>query len=317
MFQKTIKNSISITGIGAHSGEKTTCSLIPASEDHGIVFKRTDLPSHQNIVPALWSYVTETRLCSKISNTYGASVSTIEHLMAALAAKKIDNLLIEINGPEVPILDGSAHPFFEALEQAEIVTQKSSRKYLRVIKTVAVNKGDAWAEIRPNSTQHNGFSLNYTFRNRGTNAFETYTSSDPLEYFETDLSTARTFGFLEDVQKLYEAGLAKGSSLENAVVFDKDKVLNPEGLRFSNECARHKALDVVGDLYLAGLPIAGHFEGYCSGHSLNNELLKILLNDRSSWVIESETLIKKVRPYSSYMQQKNTSSDHQPRFGTY
>ena len=312
MFQQTIKKSITITGIGAHSGLETSISLIPAVENHGIIFKRIDLPSSENIIPALWSYVTDTRLCTKISNTHRASISTIEHLMAALAAKKIDNLLIEINGAEVPILDGSAQPFLEALEQVEIITQKSPRNYLRVLKAVSASDGDRWAQINPSLDQ---FSLEYTFRNRGTNALETYNSSDALRDFENDLSSARTFGFLEDVEKLYAAGLAKGSSLRNAVVFDKDKVLNPEGLRFSDECARHKALDVVGDLYLAGLPIIGHFEGYCSGHSLNNDLLRKLLNDRSAWIIESSGAPKR---FPTHIPQKSTPSREQmPRFGTY
>ena len=270
MYQQTIKNAISLTGIGAHSGNTTTITLFPAPENHGIVFKRVDLPQTQNIIPALWSYVTDTQFCTKVSNNYGASVATIEHLMAALAAKKIDNLLVEINGPEIPILDGSAQPFFETIDTTGTAKQKSPRHYLRVLKTITLSTDDIWAEIRPSLT---GFSLNYTFRNRGTNTFETYESQDVLQDFSEGLAPARTFGFLEDVQKLYDAGLAKGSSLENAVVFDQGKVLNPEGLRFPDECARHKALDVVGDLYLAGMPLIGSFEGHCSGHSMNNTLL--------------------------------------------
>jgi UDP-3-O-[3-hydroxymyristoyl] N-acetylglucosamine deacetylase len=316
MFQQTIKNSISLTGIGAHSGEKTTLTLLPAPEHHGIVFKRTDLPEPQNIIPALWSYVSDTKFCTKISNNYNASVATIEHLMAALAAKKIDNISIEVDGPEIPILDGSAKPFFDLLGKVGTTAQKAPRNYLRVLKPITVNNGDVWAEIKPN---HLTLSLRYTFRNRGTNTFETYQSQNVLQAFEDELSAARTFGFLEDVQKLYDAGLAKGSSLENAVVFDQGKVMNPEGLRFDNECARHKALDVVGDLYLAGLPIIGAFEGHCSGHSINNNLLRKLLNDRSAWAIEPGNYATKIESYGPSMRLKNSDSSSQQsaRFGTY
>lgn len=316
MFQQTIKNSISLTGVGAHSGNKTTMTLLPAADNHGVIFKRKDLDHNQNVIPALWSYVTDTQFCTKISNNYGASVSTIEHIMAALSAKRIDNLMIEIDGPEIPILDGSSQPFFEALEAVGTTLQKSSRPYLKVLKPVTVSNGDIWAELKPSQ---DCFSLNYTFRNRGTHTFERYQSADVLQDFENELASARTFGFLEDVQKLYDAGLAKGSSLENAVVFDRDKVLNPEGLRFPDECARHKALDVVGDLYLAGMPIIGAFEGYCSGHSLNNTLLRKLLNDRSAWGIEADIPLKKMESYNSPLRPTNmdSSQHHNPRFGTY
>lgn len=317
MFQQTIKNSISLTGVGAHSGNKTTVTLYPAADNNGIVFKRTDINGPQNIIPALWSYVTDTNFCTKISNNSGVFVSTIEHVMAALAAKKIDNVLIEVNGPEIPILDGSAQPFFEALTTAESTSQRSARNYLKVLKPITVNQGEIWAEIKPNT--ENKFSLAYTFRNRGTAHFETYHSQDVIEDFETDLAAARTFGFLEDVQKLWDAGLAKGSSLENAVVFDRETVLNPEGLRFPEECARHKVLDIVGDLYLAGMPVIGAFEGYCSGHSMNNTLLRKLLNDRSAWTIESAQLNRREDHTHPFLRFNKADSSHtpSPRFGTY
>lgn len=316
MFQHTIKNSISLTGVGAHSGSKATVNLVPAADNHGIVFKRIDLSETQNIIPALWSYVTDTRLCTKISNNSGIFISTIEHVMAALAAKKIDNILIEVNGPEIPILDGSAQPFLEALNEAKKVEQKTPRNYLKVLKPISVSQDDIWAEIRPNN--YSALSLAYTFRNRGTHAFETYQSPDVIKDFEIDLASARTFGFLEDVQKLLDAGLAKGSSLENAVVFDRENVLNPEGLRFSNECARHKVLDIVGDFYLAGMPIIGAFEGYCSGHSINNTLLRKLLNDRSAWTIESVHMSKRREHTHPFLRFNNTDTDqNSARFGTY
>jgi UDP-3-O-[3-hydroxymyristoyl] N-acetylglucosamine deacetylase len=231
--------------------------------------------------------------------------------------KKIDNVLIEVNGPEIPILDGSAQPFFEALTTAEPVSQRSARNYLKVLKPITVNQGDIWAEIKPST--ENKFSLAYTFRNRGTNHFETYQSQDVIEDFETDLASARTFGFLEDVQKLLEAGLAKGSSLDNAVVFDRETILNPEGLRFPEECARHKVLDIVGDLYLAGMPVIGAFEGYCSGHSMNNTLLRKLLNDRSAWTIESPQMNRREDHTHPFLRFNKADSSHaiSPRFGTY
>ncbi|MFN7662456.1 MAG: UDP-3-O-acyl-N-acetylglucosamine deacetylase [Alphaproteobacteria bacterium] len=315
MFQKTIKQNVSITGVGAHSGIETKISLIPAPENHGIVFKRTDLTS-KNIIPALWSYVTDTRLCTTISNISNVSVSTIEHLMAALSAMEIDNLLIEINGAEVPILDGSAHPYLSILENIGTTTQNEKKSYLKILKPISVKQGESWAQIKP---AQDGFSLHYTFRNRSTNAFERYTSQDALKDFKNHLAPARTFGFLEDVEKLYAAGLAKGSSLENAVVFDEGKVLNPEGLRFDNECARHKALDVIGDLFLAGIPIIGHFEGYCSGHSLNNMLLEALLKDRSAWsIITKDPPASHPHHPGPYQRHQNISLNEKPlRFGTF
>lgn len=312
MFQNTLKEPISITGVGAHSGQTATVLLMPASENHGIVFTRDDLQNCDTLIPALWSYVVDTRFCTKIANAQNASLATIEHVMAALYAKKIDNALIKIDGPEMPILDGSSKPFIEALDQAGIQPQKARRRYLKILKPISVSQGDAWAEIKPSED----FSIHYTFRNKETGVLEVYHTDNALESFAQELSPARTFGYLQDVEKLYNAGLAKGSSLKNAVVFDKGKVLNPEGLRFHNECARHKALDVVGDLYLSGMPLIGTFKGYCSGHSLNNMLLKTLLNDKSAWTIEAFTP-KTPKPSLPSRERSSDPYQHDVRFGTY
>ncbi|MDC0349273.1 UDP-3-O-acyl-N-acetylglucosamine deacetylase [Alphaproteobacteria bacterium] len=315
MFQRTIKNSISLTGIGIHSGAPVTLTLTPASIDHGLVFQRTDLAAGQNEIPALWSYVTDTKLCTKISNSAGASVGTIEHLISALSAQKVDNLLIKLDGPEVPIMDGSAQPFWDLIEEAGVETQTAARSYIKVLKKIKVEGvGDTWAEIRPTASPC--LSVHYTFLNRALDTLETYQSDDVLSDFQGNLASARTFGFLEEVEKLRQMGLAKGGSLENAVVFDQGKILNDEGLRFSDECARHKALDVVGDLYLAGFPLVGAFEGYCSGHALNNALIRKVLNDKSAWTIETKPHLQKSSSHAFPVKNKDLS-DPAPRFGTY
>lgn len=279
--QRTLKSSVTFEGVGVHSGMPVSVEVCPAPIDHGIKFQRVDL-ADQPVIPALWSHVTDTRLCTKISSG-DVHVGTIEHITSALAAERVDNALVKISGAEVPIMDGSAAPFLEEIAKTGTIAQTAPRKFLVIKKAIKVSKGDTWAQIKP---YENTFAVRYMFKNRFNNILETYDSEDVIADFGSDLSSARTFGFLEEVEQLRAAGLAKGGSLDNAVVFDKGAVMNPEGLRYDNECARHKALDVVGDLYLAGMPIIGKFEGFSSGHALNNALLQKLLNDRSAWSVE-------------------------------
>jgi UDP-3-O-[3-hydroxymyristoyl] N-acetylglucosamine deacetylase len=279
--QKTIKENISFEGIGVHSGAPVTMTLMPAGPDHGIQFKRLD-QNESHPIPALWSYVTDTTLCTRLTHK-NTSVATVEHLMAALAALQIDNVLVQINGEEVPIMDGSSDIFFNKIEKAGKKSQHLMRRYIMVEKPVKVSNGESWAQIKPHYAPT--FSVRYLYKNKVNNIVETYDTGDIVSTFKADLAPARTFGFLEEVEFLKSKGLIKGGSLDNAVVFDKGVPLNEGGLRFENECARHKALDVLGDFYLAGLPIIGRFEGYASGHRMNNQLLSTLLHDRSAWSI--------------------------------
>ena len=290
MFQKTILQSISCSGIGVHSGAPVSITLRPAPENYGIVFQRSDIlnkPHHETLIAATWKYVQKGDFCTKLQNQFGHSVSTIEHLMAALAGHGITNILIEVNGPELPIMDGSASPFLFLIDCAGIKEQASSQKVIKILKEVTVKTDYGFASLSPAS----GFSADatVTFSGREGMTAQTFKSKNLFDSFKKDLARARTYGFYSDVEQLKAAGLARGGSLENAVVFDKGNVLNPEGLRFEDECIRHKVLDMVGDLYLAGAPIQGHFKGQNFGHSLNNLLLHELFSDKSTWADHYET----------------------------
>jgi UDP-3-O-[3-hydroxymyristoyl] N-acetylglucosamine deacetylase len=284
MHQKTILQSISCSGIGVHSGAPVSITLRPAPKDHGIVFQRVDVlnkPHHETLITASWKNVQKGDFCTKLQNQFGQSVSTIEHLMAALAGHGITNILVEVNGPELPIMDGSASPFLFLIECAGLKGQDAPQKIIKILKEVNVKTDYGFASLSPSS----GFSAEatITFSGRDGMDAQTFSSKNLQDSFKKDLARARTYGFYSDVEKLKAAGLARGGSLENAVVFDKGDVLNPEGLRFQDECIRHKVLDMVGDLYLAGAPIQGHFKGQNFGHSLNNMLLHELFSDKSAW----------------------------------
>jgi UDP-3-O-[3-hydroxymyristoyl] N-acetylglucosamine deacetylase len=282
--QRTLKNSISCAGIGLHSGSKITMTLHPAEVDTGIVFRRIDIAGGGALIPALWSNVSDTRLNTCIADAEGAAVYTIEHLMAALAGMGIDNAIIDINGLEVPVMDGSAAPFLFLIECAGIVEQSAPRQALKVLKRVEIRDGDKTAMLVP---AHN-FSLHVEIdfpipAIRRQECFLPMT----VGAFKTEISRARTFGFEQDVAAMRAAGLGKGGSLDNAVVIasDGEKILNEEGLRYDDEFVRHKTLDAVGDLSLAGTPILGHFRGVRCGHALNNRLLRELFADRSAWTM--------------------------------
>lgn len=284
MHQKTILQSISCSGIGVHSGAPVSITIRPAPENYGIVFQRVDLlnkPHHETLITAHWKNVQKGDFCTKLQNKFGHSVSTIEHLMAALAGHGIGNILIEVNGPELPIMDGSASPFLFLIDCAGVKHQKAPQRLIKVLKEVFVKTDYGFASLLPAST----FSVDatITFSGRESMKTQTFKSKNLQDSFKKDLARARTYGFYSDVEKLKAAGLARGGSLENAVVFDQGTVLNPEGLRFEDECIRHKVLDMVGDLYLVGAPIQGHFKGQNFGHSLNNTLLHELFSDKSAW----------------------------------
>jgi UDP-3-O-[3-hydroxymyristoyl] N-acetylglucosamine deacetylase len=283
-YQHTVAGPVIFAGIGVHTGAHVRVAVRPAAADAGVTFVRTDLKDIDNAIRVSAEAVGQTRLGTVINNAAGASVSTIEHLMAAFCALGIDNVVVELDGPEVPILDGSAEVFIQVLDRAGRRRQEASRRYIEVLEPVEVVEGDKRAVLLP----CDGFEV----------AFEIAFDSAPIgrqrvdleiteESFREELADCRTFGFLKDVEALRAAGLARGASMENAVVLDGDRVLNPEGLRRPDEFVRHKALDAVGDLYVAGLPLLARFEGLYAGHGLNNQLVRALMANPQAWRVRT------------------------------
>lgn len=278
--QRTLKQSISATGVGLHSGEKVTLTLKPAPADHGVVFQRVDLPDTPAMRVAPMA-VNDTRLSSALEFS-GARVATVEHLMSALAGLGVDNVLIELTAAEVPIMDGSSGPFIYLLQTAGLQELEVPKKFVRILKPVEVIDGDKWAKFTP----HHGFKAEFTI-DFAHPVFEFSGKTVTIDYdsqsYVDEISRARTFGFMHEVEYLRANGLAKGGSLDNAIVLDEYKVLNGGGLRYDDEFAKHKVLDAIGDLYILGYPIIGQFTAFKSGHALNNQLLRALLADESAW----------------------------------
>jgi UDP-3-O-[3-hydroxymyristoyl] N-acetylglucosamine deacetylase len=278
--QRTIKNVIRATGVGLHSGEKVFLTLRPAVAETGIIFRRTDLDPVVEI-PARAELVTETMLCTGLSRG-GGQVLTIEHLMSALAGLGIDNAYIDLSAPEVPIMDGSASPFVFLLQSAGIVEQAAPKRFIRIKRALEVRDGDKIARFEP----YDGFKLGFTIQFNHPMIPATQSRAE-VEFstaaYVKEVSRARTFGFMRDLEFMRERNLGLGGSMDNAIVLDEFRVLNDDGLRYGDEFVRHKILDAVGDLYLAGHAILGAFEGYKSGHALNNKLVRALLADQSAW----------------------------------
>ena len=278
--QRTLKNVIRATGVGLHGGEKVFLTLRPAPVDAGIVFRRIDLQPVVEI-PARATLVAETTLCTGLSCA-GAKVQTVEHLLSALAGLGIDNAYVELTAPEVPIMDGSAGPFVFLLESAGIVEQDAPKRFIRIRKPVEVRDGDKRARFTP----YDGFRLEFTVKFDHP-AIPEALSRATLDFSTGDyireISRARTFGFMRDLEYMRERNLGLGGSMDNAIVLDDFRVLNEDGLRYADEFVRHKILDAVGDLYLAGHAILGAYEGYKSGHALNNQLVRALLADAEAW----------------------------------
>lgn len=281
ILQRTIKETVSATGIGLHSGSKVTVTFRPAPANTGIIYTRTDLNPHVSI-KCEPEAVRDTQLCTALVNLDGVRISTVEHLTAALSAMGIDNLFIDVNAPELPVMDGSAQPFIYLLESTGIQELPTPKKFMHVVKKVRVEDGDKWAEITPSD----GFSLDLTID------FNHPAMDRELQHFHLDfsgksfvkeLARARTFCFMRDVEYMHAHNLALGGSLENAVVLDDYRVINPEGLRYPNEFVKHKMLDAVGDLYMNGHSILGSFKAYKTGHKLNNMLLRAVLADASNY----------------------------------
>ncbi|MSP85986.1 MAG: UDP-3-O-acyl-N-acetylglucosamine deacetylase [Methylotenera sp.] len=278
--QRTLKKAISATGVGLHNGEKVTLTLRPAAPNAGIIFKRVDLPQPNEII-ASPSAVQDTRMCTALE-AHGARVATVEHIMSALAGLGIDNISIEVNASEIPIMDGSSGPFVFLLQEAGIVEQAVAKKFIRVKKMVEVLEGDKWVRFKP----YHGFKIDFTIAFNHP-VFEHSGSSVSIDFatdsYIKEISRARTFGFMHEVEYLRSNGLARGGSLDNAIVLDEYRVLNADGLRYDDEFVKHKVLDAIGDLYILGHPILGAFSAYKSGHALNNQLIRALMQDATTW----------------------------------
>ncbi|MBN2885329.1 MAG: UDP-3-O-acyl-N-acetylglucosamine deacetylase [Chromatiaceae bacterium] len=278
--QRTLKNAIQTTGVGLHSGEKVTLTLRPSAPDTGIRFYRMDLDPPVEIRATAFN-VGDTRLSTTLIQD-DTRVSTVEHLLSALAGLGIDNVIVELSGPEVPIMDGSAAPFVFLLQDAGLAEQPRPKRFIRIKHAVEVREGEKFARFTPYDGFRIDFSIDFdhpAFHARAKRACVDFSTAS----FVRELSRARTFGFLKDIETLRQNGLALGGSLDNAVVVDEYRVLNEEGLRYEDEFVRHKILDAIGDLYLLGHTLIGAFSAYKSGHALNNQLLRTLLADASAW----------------------------------
>ncbi|MDD3021117.1 MAG: UDP-3-O-acyl-N-acetylglucosamine deacetylase [Alphaproteobacteria bacterium] len=279
-MQHTISNNVILSGVGLHSGAETILKIKSAPISSGLVFVRVDVAGKNNKIPAKWDHVVDTRLCTVVGNKDGVTVGTIEHLMAALAACGVDNAVIELDGPEVPIMDGSAEPFIEAILEVGLKAQAAPRRGIKILKEVSVRDGDKVVTLKPGIGSRYQIEIDFPHPEIGR-------QSAQIDMFSGDfinqIAEARTFGFLHEVNALRAMGLALGGSLENAIVLDADSVMNPEGLRCPNEFARHKVLDAVGDLYIAGGPIVGQMEASKPGHNMNNLVLRELFSQPDAW----------------------------------
>lgn len=278
--QRTLKTVIRASGVGLHGGVKVNMTLRPAAPDTGIVFRRVDLPEPVDI-PAQAVLIGDTRMCSCLEHN-GVKVGTIEHLMSALCGLGIDNAWIDLDAPEVPILDGSAAPFVFLIQSAGIEEQNAAKKFIRVIRPIEVRDGDKWARFEP----HEGYRLKFSivFPHPAISKSAQQAEVDFAEHsYVREVSRARTFGFMQEVEYLRENGLALGGGLENAIVLDEFRVLNHDGLRYADEFVKHKILDAVGDLYLIGHPLLAAYSSHKGGHALNNLLARALLEQQESW----------------------------------
>jgi UDP-3-O-[3-hydroxymyristoyl] N-acetylglucosamine deacetylase len=280
VYQHTLKSPALFAGVGVHTGAHTRVSVKPAAVDAGIVFIRTDIADRDNVVPARGLAVCKTQLGTVISNEAGVTVATIEHLMAALVMLGVDNAVVELDGPEMPIMDGSSAPFVRILDRAGLRSQDVARTYIEILDTVEVLDGDKRATLRPADAFEVAFDIAFDSAAIGRQSVDLAMHE---QAFRDELADCRTFGFLSDVEALRAMGLARGGDMNNCVVIDGDEVLNPEGLRRPDEFVRHKALDAIGDLFLLGAPLLGRFEGVLAGHGLNNALVRALLARPDAW----------------------------------
>jgi UDP-3-O-[3-hydroxymyristoyl] N-acetylglucosamine deacetylase len=281
VWQHTLARSVSCTGVGVHSGAPARLTLEPAPANTGIVFVRSDKPAGENEITARYDLVSDTRLCSNLTNAHGHSIGTVEHVMAALAGCGVDNARVLVDGPEIPIMDGSSAAFVLLIQQAGLKEQAHKRKYIKLLREVRVeDAGGKWATLSPAELPSYGMEIEFASKAIGKQVREFTLLNDS---FVTELGRARTFGFLHEVEQMRAMGLAKGGSLENAVVINGDAIMNEGGLRYEDEFVRHKLLDSVGDLALAGAPLLACFRSAKGGHALNNKLLRALFADAANW----------------------------------
>ena len=278
--QRTLKNTIRATGVGLHSGDKVYMTLRPAPVNHGIVSRRVDLDPVVE-VPAKAELVTEVTLCTGLTCN-DAKIQTVEHLMSALAGLGVDNIIVELSSAELPIMDGSAGPFVFLLQSAGIIEQDAPKRFIRVLKTVEVTEGDKVARFTPYEGYKLGFTVQFDHPMIPAKQSRQEIEFSTLAYTK-EISRARTFGFMRDLEYMRERNLGLGGSMDNAIVLDEFRVLNEDGLRYADEFVRHKILDAIGDLYLAGGQVLGAYEGFKSGHALNNKLVRALMADASAW----------------------------------
>lgn len=283
-MQKTLETSISCQGVGLHSGDKITMTLSPAETGSGITFIRTDLTGQDNVIPARFDNVADTRLCTVVANESGASVGTIEHLMSALRAMNIDNVTIEIDGGEVPIMDGSALPFVEMVNEAGIQIQAAAQHSIKILREVRYEEDGKWVSLKPSDIASFEGIIDFAQPVIGQQKFSLSLLNGN---FLHDIASARTFCFEKEVEMMRAVGLARGGSLDNAIVLTDTSVINEDGLRYDNEFIRHKLLDAIGDLYLAGAPIIGAYQSFKAGHYMNNQLLHALFADPDNYEIVS------------------------------
>ena len=282
LLQKTLKRKINFSGVGVHSGRAVSMSIEPAETDTGIVFERTDLEKN-NVIKAVIDNVVDSKLCTKIKNSSGIYVSTIEHLMAALSALGIDNAIVKINTSELPALDGSSSEYVKKIINSGIKTLNKSKKIFKVLKEVKVQNGERFISISPSNRLSINISINYPETIIGhSQYFYTHTQDN----FINNLSKARTYTLREDIEKMRTAGLAIGGNLNNAIVVDKYKILNPEGLRLEKEFVKHKTLDCIGDFYLLGMQLVGNIQCFAPGHNLNQQLIREILKNSENYRIE-------------------------------
>ncbi len=280
VYQHTLAAPVIFAGQGLHTGRDVRAAVKPAGPSAGVTFVRTDIHDRDNRISARGEAVIQTRLGTVVGNAAGATVSTIEHLMAALAALGVDNAVIELDGPEVPVMDGSAEPFVRMLDRVGLRRQSAPRRYIEILAPIEVVDGDRRAALGPADRFEMSFEIDFDSDAIGRQRVDLVMDEAG---FRSELADARTFGFVQEVQALRDAGLARGGSMDNVVVIDGDRVLNPEGLRHPDEFVRHKALDALGDLYLLGAPLIGRFEGVKSGHEMNNALVRAVLAQPEAW----------------------------------
>ena len=279
-FQHTLQGPAIFAGVGVHTGTHTRVSVRPAPANTGVVFVRTDVTDRDNRVPVSAEAVCKTQLGTVITNAADVTVSTIEHLMAALVMLDIDNAVVELDGPEMPIMDGSSQPFVEILDRAGRRGQDAPRRYIEILETIEAVDGDKRATLRPADQFEVAFEIAF---DTGAIGRQSVDLAMDERAFRAELANCRTFGFLHEVEALRAMGLARGGSMENVVVIEGDRILNPEGLRRPDEFVRHKALDAIGDLYVLGAPILGRFEGVLAGHGINNAVVRALVARPDAW----------------------------------